>query len=241
MPTDVITPNSYAASSSTAMSLTTRIITGNAQMTLGSGMTFAVIATRGIDPRLYFTYVKSKLGLLERMKTERRLKSIEKAFDAACKNGQSALGEKLLNEVVIAARETEIFTKGIKMFIDRADLLKHKHNIRGGHISDTQLKDFTRVIPKDVLAKKEKVKHLFDGFVIYHYWAEGAEDVKKMSPEEKAKMKDPILFGWINENNRMYYIADWEDEYCDLSFDELVDVIGKDEKEITIQKTVKNL
>jgi hypothetical protein len=48
-----------------------------------------------------------------------------------------------------------------------------------------------------------------------------------MSSEEKQKMKDPILFGYIKETDRLYFIADWEDEYCDLTFDEIVDVIGE--------------
>ncbi len=48
-----------------------------------------------------------------------------------------------------------------------------------------------------------------------------------MTPDEHRKMKDPILFGWIKENNRLYFIADWEDEFCDLTFDEIVDVVGE--------------
>jgi len=48
-----------------------------------------------------------------------------------------------------------------------------------------------------------------------------------MTKEEIQKMKDPILFGMIKESNRLYFIDDWEDEYCDLTFDEIIDVIGE--------------
>lgn len=194
----------------------------------------------GIAPQLYFKYVKSKFSLLERMKIDGRLKRLQKAFDQAIANGQTALAEKFFVECVREVRESLMLARGIKVFIEKGDLDKHKRHIRGGHISDTQFKDFTRVIPKDVLDKKKKVEELFDGFVIYHYWNEDAEKVRagkqKMTSVEKAKMRDPVLFGWIRETNRLYYIADWEDDYCDLTFEEMVDVIGKDEADITIPR-----
>jgi hypothetical protein len=52
-------------------------------------------------------------------------------------------------------------------------------------------------------------------------------------------MKDPVLFGIIKETNKLYFIADWDDEFCNLSFEELADAIGKDDEEITIQREPK--
>jgi hypothetical protein len=100
------------------------------------------------------------------------------------------------------------------------------------------LKDFTRVIPKNVLIKKEKVKDVFDDFVIYHYWNDEAEKNRekkqKISPAEKEKLRDPVLFGIIKETNRLYFIADWEDDFCDLTFSEMIEVIGKDDEEFEL-------
>jgi len=193
-----------------------------------------------ISAELYFKYSKKKFGMLENMKLKSRLQKLEKAFYKAVENGQEFLGEKLMNELARETRESTLYAKGIKMFIERDDLMKFKYKIKDGHISDTKLKDYTRVIPKDVLAKKEKVKDVFDDFVIFHYYNEDlekkVEKKQKMSSEEKSKMRDPILFGIIKETNRLYFIADWEDEYCDLRFEEIVDVIGKEEEEITIRR-----
>jgi hypothetical protein len=198
---------------------------------------------KGIHPILYFKYIKKKFKPLERMKMDGRLKRLEKAFYKAVDNGQDALGEKLLKQLAIETRETAMFAKGIKLFIEKTDLDKHKHNIRDGHISDTMLKDFTRVIPKNVAEKKKKVEDCFDDFVIYHYWNEKeAEKIikgQKMDAKEEAKMKDPVLFGIIKETNKLYFIADWDDEFCNLSFEELADAIGKDDEEITIQREPK--
>ena len=184
-----------------------------------------------IHAELAFKYIKKKMGLLEKLYVDRRLKKLEQAFYKAVENGQEGLGQKFMNELVVEMRQSLIAGRGIKHYVENADIKKYKHKIKGGHISDTQFKDFTRIIPKDVLAKKKATEGLFDGYVIYHYWdaetEKKIEKKEKMTPDEKAKMKDPILFGWIKENNRLYFIADWEDEYCDLTFDEIVDVVGE--------------
>ena len=146
-------------------------------------------------------------------------------------NGQEALGNKLLLELAREVKESAIYAKGIRYYVDREVLSRVKNKIRDGHISDTKLKDYTRVIPKDVLAKKKAVEDVFDGFVIYHYYNNAIEKKlekkQQMSPDEKRNMKDPILFGWINECDRLYFIGDWEDEYCDLTFDEIIGVVGE--------------
>lgn len=197
----------------------------------------------GIHPELFFKYIKRKFGALEKMRLDGRLKKLERAFDKAVESGQEALGKKLMTEVIRETRESVMYAKGVRHFIEREDLQKHKNNIRGGHISDTVFKEFTRVIPKDVLAKKKKVEDCFDGFVIYHYWDEKAEknrtEKQKMTADEKQRMRDPVLFGIIRETNRLYFVADWEDEHCDLTFDEMVDVIGADDEDITISREPK--
>lgn len=197
----------------------------------------------GIHPELYFKYIKSKFGILEKMRLDARLKKLEKAFFKAVESGQEMLGNKLMNELTRETRESLIYAKGIKYFIEKSDLDKHKRNIRGGHISDTKLQDFTRVIPEEVLAKKKKTEGCFDGYVIYHYYNEevekGREKKQKMSADEKQKMRDPVLFGVIRETNRLYFIADWEDELCDLTFEEMIDHLGKEESEVKLSREPK--
>jgi hypothetical protein len=221
------------------------VITGSSDWTSTTATSPHVTNVRieqdaGISPILYFKYVKSKFRILERMKLDRRLKRLDKAFDEAVEAGQDALAKKFLIEVVRETRESAMLAKGFRFFIEKADLSKYKHRIRGGHISDTKLEDYTRVIPKDVLAKKKHSEGLFDGYVIYHYWNEQAEDNRtkkqKLTEDEKQKMRDPVLFGTIHESDRLYFVADWEDEHCDLTFDEIVDVLGKSEDEVTIPK-----
>ena len=184
-----------------------------------------------ISPQLYFTYVKTKFNFLEKYNLDRRIKKIEAAFDEAMESGQSALGEKILNNLIIEFRESLILAKNVSHYIERDELNKYKSKIKGGHISDTLMKDFTRAIPKPILEKVKKLQNVFDDFVIYHYYEPAVEQKlekkQKMTSEEKGKMRDPIIFGIIKETNRLYFIEDWIDELCDLTFDDIVDSIGE--------------
>lgn len=202
------------------------------------GFTMQMGARRGISPILYFKYIKKKFRTLERYRMERRIRAIEAAFDKAVESGQEALGEKILSEMAVEFRESAIYAKGVRHFIEKEDLDRHKHGINGGHIADTRLEDYTRDIPKRVIAKKKKVEDVFDGFVVYHYWnpEEQKESKKDMTPDEEAKMRDPVLFGIIKETRRLYFIADWDDEYCKLSFADMIEAIGREDEEYEIPK-----
>lgn len=48
------------------------------------------------------------------------------------------------------------------------------------------------------------------------------------------------MFGVIEGSTKLYYIDSWEDEYCDLTWDKMVDIIGKEtiEKDF-ISETIK--
>lgn len=194
--------------------------------------------TKGIHPMLFFKYVKKKFGIIDGYRMDRRLKNLEKAFDKAVESGQEVLAEKFLMEFTREFRESALYAKGIKMFIEKEDLSKHKHKIRDGHISDTKYEDYTRIIPKNIIAKKKKLEGVFDGFIVYHYWNDKIEEKvakkEKMSSEEKQKMRDPILFGTVRESNRLYFIDEWDDDECDLNFEEMTSAIGKDDKEFLI-------
>lgn len=190
-------------------------------------LTIATDNSQGIGPSLYFKYIKSKFTLIQRSKIDKRIKELEAAFEVAVENGQDVLAEKFLANMNTMAKEALLYAKGIVKCIDRKDLTKYKNSIRGGHISNTLLKDFTRVIPRGVMKRLATVKELFDTIEIWHYWDESAKDVKRMTREEKEKMKDPVMFGMFKGSDKMYFIAEWEDEYCNLTFKEMTRVIMK--------------
>lgn len=194
----------------------------------------------GYQANIIFTLYKKKMTLIEGMKLGNRLKKLEKLIEKSIEDGQDALADKFMREFSRETRESAMYARGVRKFIENEFLQKYRYKIRSGKISDTPFEKYTRVIPADVLKKKKDVEDLFDSFVIYHYWNENQDDVKKMSEPEKAAMRDPILFGRIKETNRLYFIADWEDEFCTLTFDELIDSIEiENDKDIIIPANPK--
>jgi len=191
---------------------------------------------KGISPQLYFKYIKKSFSLIQNKKIEFQLKKLEKAFDIAIKDGHEGLSEKLFEECCIHAKEILLYSKGIRLFITRDQLYKHKYALEDGNISDTKFSEYTRFIPKSALKKKKELEGIFDEFIIFHYYNSKQKDTKKMSSSEKAKMKDPVLFGKLRGVDKLYYIDDWEDEYCDLTFAELIDLMNLDDNEVTIKR-----
>jgi hypothetical protein len=187
---------------------------------------------KGVTPRLMFKLWKAKLGPVGKVTYKRRLKKIEQLVAKYQKLGHNALAEQFRRRIVEATKLAEVAGAGIKFMIDREFVDSRRFMIRKGQISRTRLDEFTRVVPDKVLKKVQAMRKLgvFDDFLVYHYWddevAAKLQKLQKMSQKEQEAMadrKDPILFGVCNGvPEQLFFIADWDDEYCDLTFDELV-------------------
>ena len=65
----------------------------------------------------------------------------------------------------------------------------------------------------------------------------------------KTKEKDPIVFGAFIDrtyktammSERIYYIADWVDEYCDLTLEKLTSIDKNIAKKVDKQKNINEL
>ena len=91
----------------------------------------------------------------------------------------------------------------------------------------TWIKNYTRIIPNDVIDIKKKTDALkvFDNYVVLHFNSLN-ESVNDTKEEIREKAKDPILFGVIKDSSKLYYVGDWVDEYCDLTLDKLLEEIN---------------
>lgn len=125
-------------------------------------------------------------------------------------------------------KERELLKLGINKFIYKDYLDNYIGNIASRDVKVTHLENYTRLIPDDIIDKVAKTKDLFtDYFVVFTDYT-GKEERKIETVERN---KDPILLGaFIEKDNdhnidfveRMYYLGDWEDEFCDLTLDKLV-------------------
>ena len=46
--------------------------------------------------------------------------------------------------------------------------------------------------------------------------------------EEIAARHDPILFGILSGRNDLYFIGDWKDDFCDLTLDQVSEILGRE-------------
>lgn len=161
------------------------------------------------------------------------------ALGSAVKTEQRVLMEQCMFYHKCLKKENELINLGFDKFIYKDDL---NHIIKeleasseNKNIYFISLDKFPRVIPTDVVKKIEKVKKqkIFDKY--YILYTDYTKKTSEKSKSEYKKEKDPIVFGAFSESNkentvhymgeRVYYIADWIDEYCDLTLDRLMSVV----------------
>jgi len=148
--------------------------------------------------------------------------------ERALRSGQKGLYEKVMQQMAVSFREQEADVAGYGRFITKTDVEKYRTKVRGRVVEFCPLEEFPRALPNDVQETLESVKQLkiFDVFSVLHTNLTG-ERAKPM--EKRIREKDPILFGSFSyDKERLFYITDWVDEYCDLTFKEFIDVLQKD-------------
>ena len=172
---------------------------------------FTSISTDLFSPEIY------------KSRTNGYLKSIESAKRA----GQVALRESLESKIEIVKLESLLFgAESIKTIPFSMIVDFYKMSEKG--LSLDYIKNFNRLIPSKVIDRKVDLDKLrvFDNYVVLHYDPE--QKSYKETQEEKKHREDPILFGIINGVEKLYYVADWKDEFCDLTMDDFIEEFGED-------------
>ena len=177
----------------------------------------------------------------EATKYRDRLAEYVNCIGIAEKSGQIALKEKLFNNLVINKYETILFSKGLVKAVTEETIVKLAKDSPKALALD-YIQNYIRNIPISVIKKKLEIDQLeiFDNYVILHYDPHGVSYAQTNKEKEEKKKRDPIMFGVIEGSTKLYYIDSWEDEYCDLTWDKMVDIIGKEtiEKDF-ISETIK--
>lgn len=178
----------------------------------------------------FFSQVKVKTA--EEKEFINHLKTIFSQISRAKTMGQAALLEELAEKVVINVYEGALHANGLRRYITLDDLKELADKSPRGLCIDL-VGNFTRIIPADVVEKKEVADQMriFDQYVILHFDPENknTKDTKQeATAKEEARKKDPILFGLILDSDKLYYIADWIDEYCDLTWEKMMEILGRE-------------
>ncbi len=169
-----------------------------------------------------------KVSHQEMIVWDERDKALETLIAQAKTAGQYDMLKKLESEKGIRAFENLLYAKGHHKVLTEAQLLEFTDKCENGLCLDW-IKNFVRPIPADVVAAKAQCDqdHLFDNYAVLHFDPQNKATTVEARAEEIAKRRDPILFGLLRGSRKLYFVGDWQDELCDLTFQEIVDTLGK--------------
>jgi len=204
---------------------------GGTQTTVEKPLLDANKTEKRISPKLFFSFVKSKLQKNEIKALKVRLAKLQTFTKDAFDVGQQSLYEEYAKAMAIAVRESEALVCGYDKWVMIKDIEKFMKITKesGGDSSPVffkKLEDFPRSIPyktkNEVTAVKDK--KIFDQlWVLYLDYTKTELKTNK----EKIREKDPILFGqFAYQKDKYYYILDWVDEHCDLTLDKFIDTVS---------------
>jgi len=191
-----------------------------------------------LEPVIFFRFLKKHFSSLQQRRLSSRLEKVSKILEIAIQTKQIALKDKLEDKFGPFLREQEMIACGFDQFVSKKTLELFMRSLKDRKVKLTPLKNYIRIIPKDVRKKLEKAEKskLFDGYVILHTDPDDASVEK--TREEK---RDPILFGVIQGSDRYYFVADWIDEICDITMDTIIEALDLSKEEHTLESVQKEL
>lgn len=183
-----------------------------------------------LTPSEYFEQVKGKKNHI----TDEDLKNVyDNCLELLNKykiTGQKKGMRKLMFHLECIEKEREIVKMGIDTFIYRDDIEEYIDNVAKDTVKIIELENYEREIPDEIVELIGTIKDKFDQ--IYVVFTDYTGRVEKQIQRER-RDKDPILFGTFQNQlnrtviDRFYYLGDWEDEYCDLTLDKMVNEVAK--------------
>lgn len=183
-----------------------------------------------LSPSEYFEQIKEKKN---HVTDEALVKVYENCLDLLNKykiTGQKKGMKKLMFHLECIEKEREIVKMGIDTFIYRDDIEEYIDNVAKDTVKIIELENYEREIPDEIAELIGSVKEKFDQ--LYVVFTDYTGKIQRQIEKER-RDKDPILFGTFqNQENRtvidrFYYLGDWEDEYCDLTLDKMVNETEK--------------
>lgn len=172
----------------------------------------------------FFSSIKNSKEELELL-TE-RFKSYEAGIEHLKNTGQEALYETMCADLEVHRSESQLYATGYKQLVTEQNIIDFAKKAPRALQLDW-VKNYTRSIPKKVVDVKVKLDELdiFDNYLVLHY--DPYSTGKELTEKEKKDKEDPILFGVILGSHKLYFIGDWIDEYCDLTFDKMIETLGE--------------
>lgn len=177
-----------------------------------------------IEPKVFFEFIKGSLSANELEKLTENLLRFKQILEITTKTGQLALRENARDSIIKIIREQQAAVEGYSRYVNQSTISDFLRNVEGRVAYLKPFSEFPRLLPDDVWSKLEKAQTsgIFEEFwILYLDYSKESSTLKSTST--KIKEKDPILFGKVMKDSlKLFYIADWIDEYCDLTLDKFI-------------------
>lgn len=178
-----------------------------------------------ITPKEYFESLKDKKQSITDKELQLYYENCLKLVNKYNITGQTSGLRKLIFHVKTIEKERELVKLGVNNFIYRDDVEEYIDKVSNKVVKIIELENYEREIPDEVVEVISKTKNIFDQ--LYVVFTDYTGEIEKRVEKER-RDKDPILFGTFQDKqsrsviDRFYFLADWEDEYCDLTLDKMV-------------------
>lgn len=198
----------------------------------------------------YFNGVKTKSQKLADDKLVQELQYLPAQIEELIQLGQTGLADKLKKNIVALTKERMLIANGFDTYVYRNDVTRYIELVKDKKVFICELEKFPRLIPesaKKLLMKARSLNVFQDFWVVYvDYTGDSDKTLTKQEIAERKKNRDPIIFGTFEKPeqaqiDKMYFICDWTDEYCDLTLDKMVSKLVEDDKNYKPSKIVKDV
>lgn len=198
----------------------------------------------------YFNGVKTKSQKLTDNKLIQELQYLPAQIEELTQLGQTGLAEKLKKNIVALTKERMLIANGFDTYVYRDDVTKYIELVKDKKVFICELEKFPRLIPesaKKLLMKARSLNVFQDFWVVYvDYTGDSDKVLTKEELAERKRNRDPIIFGTFErpeqaQIDKMYFVCDWTDEYCDLTLDKMVKKLVENDRNYKPQVIVKNI
>lgn len=193
-----------------------------------------------LNPQEYFAQVKERRHTIADAQLKQVYDNCLELLNKYNVTGQKNGMRKLMFHMRCIERERALVAMGIDTFVYRDDIEYYIEEVADDVVKIIDIESYEREIPDEIVSVIERVKDKFDQ--LYIVFTDYTGKVERQVQKER-RSKDPILFGaFVSEkdrvvNDRFYYLGDWEDEYCDLTLDKMVNEV-KNVGKRNIQHTI---
>lgn len=187
-----------------------------------------------IEPEQFFTIIKAGKAGFNQEELNGQLLYLANEIKKARTIGQDRFVERAEFLARAIVKEKLLHDMGITQFVKREAVVEFAKKVKPiNSVKIIELNRYPRVIPDEVVNKIKVVKdaNIFDDYIVV--FTDLTKNDYKTKSERKfvERNRDPIIFGIFKEDkseihDRMYMIADWQDAFCDLTFDKMLNNIS---------------